>query len=49
MIKSSFIECSAFTGTNIKSVFDELVKLSLTTKSKKKKNVGGKAKRCLVM
>jgi len=43
---SSFIECSAFTGANIKSVFDELVKLSLLSSKQNKKSKG---KRCLIM
>lgn len=46
MLKASFIECSAFTGINIKNVFDELIKLSLM-KRKNKKRKGGK--RCAVM
>jgi len=40
-MKASFIECSSFSGTNIKAVFDELVKISLTKPKK--------AKRCIVM
>jgi len=55
MVKaSSFLECSAFTGSNIKAVFDELVKLSLQKKKKKNRktdnnNGNSKGKRCLMM